>query len=86
MASIVMNVNGCDTEHDSLMLKEYGEEVMCAGWNPQLALVGKDSVEQIGKHPDERVLVAAPDVADSAPEEVIDSVRFLRSGIIPQCP
>lgn len=87
MASIAMNVNGCDTEHDALMLKEYGEEVMCTGWNPQLALAGENSIEQTGEHANDEEPTTVPGVVlDYAPEEEIESVRFLRSATIPQCP
>ncbi len=34
MATIVMDVNECDIAHEKLMLEEYGEEVMSAGWIP----------------------------------------------------
>jgi hypothetical protein len=87
MATIAMNKDGCDTEHDALMLEEYGDEVMCAGWNPQLALVGVSSIEQVGEHTNdaERTTVSGV-VLDYAPEEAIESVRFPRSATIPQCP
>ncbi|OIQ99535.1 hypothetical protein GALL_184720 [mine drainage metagenome] len=87
MASIVMNADVCDSERDALMLKEYGEEVMSAGWNPQLALVDASSIEQIGEHANDEERTTVPGVIlDYAPEEAIESVRFLRSATIPQCP
>ncbi|OIR01952.1 hypothetical protein GALL_160390 [mine drainage metagenome] len=87
MATIAMNKDGCDTEHDALMLEEYGDEVMCAGWNPQLALVGASSIEQIGEHANDEERTTVPGVVlDYAPEEAIESVKFLRSATIPQCP
>jgi hypothetical protein len=42
MATIVMNMNGCDVEHEVVVNEEYDDEVMCAGWNPQLALVAEN--------------------------------------------
>ena len=87
MATIAMNKDGCDTEHDALMLEEYGDEVLCAGWNPQLALVGAGSIEQVGEHANDEERTTVPNVVlDYAPEEAIESVRFLRSATIPQCP
>ncbi len=35
---VVMNMSSYEIERDS-MEAEYGEEVMCAGWNPAVALV-----------------------------------------------
>ncbi len=50
MDTIVMNVDECDIAHEALMLEEYGEEVMFAGWNPQLNLLGDSPVTPINKH------------------------------------
>lgn len=50
MATIVMNMNGCDVEHEVVVNEEYDEEVMCAGWNPQLALVAEDPAVQVNRH------------------------------------
>jgi len=87
MAAIAMNKDGCDTEHDALMLEEYGDEVMCAGWNPQLAVVGASSIEQVGEHTNDAERTTVPGVVlDYAPEEAIEGVRFPRSATIPQCP
>lgn len=36
--SITMNMSGYEIEHNS-MEADYGEEVMCAGWNPAVDLV-----------------------------------------------
>lgn len=44
MATIVMDMDGCDIAHETLMLEEYGEEVMCAGWIPPRALKGENVV------------------------------------------
>jgi len=32
------------------VVEEYGDEVMCAGWNPQLALVGDRPVTEADGH------------------------------------
>lgn len=46
MKTIVMNIDGCDIKHETLMAQEYGEEVLCEGWNPQLALARESRIEQ----------------------------------------
>jgi hypothetical protein len=50
MDTLVNGLNGCDIEHAALVVEEYGDEVMCAGWNPQLTLLGESPVAQINKH------------------------------------
>jgi hypothetical protein len=50
MATIVMNMNGCDVEHEVVVNEEYDEEVMCAGWNPQLTLVSESPAIQVNRH------------------------------------
>ena len=50
MDTIVMDMNGCDVEHETLVVEEYGDEVMCAGWNPQLTLAGEIPVAQANRH------------------------------------
>ena len=50
MTTMMGNVNGCDIEHEAIVDEGYSEEVMCAGWNPQLALVAENPVVQINRH------------------------------------
>lgn len=50
MDTVMMSMSGRDIKHESPVAEEYGEEVMCAGWNPQLTLVGKGPVAQLNKH------------------------------------
>jgi hypothetical protein len=50
MSTLVMDMNGSDIEHAVPAIEEYGDEVMCAGWNPQLTLVGDATVAQMNKH------------------------------------
>lgn len=50
MAAIVMNMNGCDVEHEVVVSEEYGDEVLCAGWNPQLTLAAEGPVAQVNGH------------------------------------
>lgn len=49
MDIIAMGMSGCDTEQDARMTEMYGEEVMYAGWNPQLSLVSDNPVVQSNK-------------------------------------
>lgn len=50
MNTIVMNMDGFGIEHEAPVMEEYGEEVMFAGWNPQLTLASESAVVQINKH------------------------------------
>ena len=43
-------VYGCVIEQDTLEDEEYGDEVLCAGWNPQLELVGNRPIADVDKH------------------------------------
>ncbi len=49
MDTVVMSLNGGNIEHDALT-EMYGDEVMCAGWNPLLGLIGENPVAQLNKH------------------------------------
>ena len=40
---VVMNMSSYEIERDSSEA-EYGEEVMCAGWNPAVALVSQQQM------------------------------------------
>lgn len=35
----VMNMSSYAIEHDDALEAEYGEEVLCSGWNPAVALM-----------------------------------------------
>jgi len=50
MTTIVMNMSGCDAGQEAPATEEYSDEVLCAGWNPQLLQVGDSPVAQINKH------------------------------------
>jgi hypothetical protein len=43
-------VNGCEIEREAPVNEEYGDEVLCAGWNPQLTLAAENPVSQIDRH------------------------------------
>ena len=40
---IVINMNSYGTEYDA-MEEQYGEEIMCASWNPAVALVSQQQL------------------------------------------
>lgn len=46
MNTVVVKMNGCDIEYAASMIERYGEEIMNAGWNPQLALMGTSPLAQ----------------------------------------
>jgi hypothetical protein len=46
-----MNMNGYEIEREAVADEGYGDEVMYAEWNPQLALVGDQPVREMDKHP-----------------------------------
>lgn len=45
-----MNMNGYEIERADVADEGYGEEVMCAGWNPQLESVCNHPVMEVDKH------------------------------------
>jgi hypothetical protein len=45
-----MNVSGYEIEREVVAVGEYGDEVMCAGWNPQLESVSDHPVMAVDKH------------------------------------
>lgn len=45
-----MNMSGYEIERKVAAVEEYGEEVMCAGWNPELELVGDRPVPEVDRH------------------------------------
>lgn len=44
MTTDATDMDGCDIAHERLMLDEYGEEVMSAGWIPSHTLMGENKV------------------------------------------
>jgi hypothetical protein len=48
--AIVMSMSGYEIERQEVAIEEYDDEVMCAGWNPQLALIGDKPVGKMDKH------------------------------------
>jgi hypothetical protein len=45
-----MKMSGYEIEREVVAVDEYGEEVLCAGWNPQLELVRDDPKGVAGVH------------------------------------
>jgi hypothetical protein len=45
-----MNMSGYEIEREIVAVEEYGDEVMCAGWNPQLELASDLPVMAVDKH------------------------------------
>ena len=62
MSTLVMEMDGSDIEHAAPAIEEYGDEVMCAGWNPQLTLAGDAPVAQMNKHVNLTTDLASVDV------------------------
>ena len=50
--TIVMNMSGYEIERETIAVEQYGDEVLCAGWSPQLA--------QVGEHAQTKVREAMP--------------------------
>ncbi|BCK86372.1 hypothetical protein MIZ01_0127 [Sideroxyarcus emersonii] len=44
--AVVMNMSGYEIGHEAAATEEYGDEVMCAGWNPELALIGDRGIAE----------------------------------------
>ena len=43
-------VKECVVEQETPEVEEYGDEVMCAGWNPQLALANERPIAPGDRH------------------------------------
>lgn len=61
MDAFVMDMNGCRIAPETAV-EEYGDEVMSAGWNPQLALAGQSPVAPINRHIDPHPAVVYTDI------------------------
>jgi hypothetical protein len=61
MNTIAMNVDG-SIEQEAQTDEEYGVEVLCAGWNPQLTLASESPVAQTNRHVSLLADVAGVDV------------------------
>jgi hypothetical protein len=55
-------VKGCEIECEAPVNEDYGDEVLCAGWNPQLTLAAESPVAQINRHNDLPADVAKVDI------------------------
>ncbi len=48
--TIVMNMSGYEIERLEAPVEEYGDDVMCSGWNPQLALASECGTARVDRH------------------------------------
>jgi hypothetical protein len=48
--AIMMNMSGYEIEREAVALEQYDDEMMYAGWNPQLGLVGNHPAVSVDKH------------------------------------
>jgi hypothetical protein len=62
MTTINKNTNESNIGHETPMDEEYGDEVLCAGWNPQLAAEVENPVAQADKHINLTADLASTDV------------------------
>jgi hypothetical protein len=46
----IMNISGYEIERGVVASEEYGDEIMCAAWNPQLASVHNRPIINRDKH------------------------------------
>jgi len=74
MTTIKKNTNEYDIGHVTPVDEEYGDEVLCAGWNPQLTAETEGPVAQSNKH-----INLTPDLA------AIDIDAFLKKMYENQC-
>lgn len=50
MDTVMMKMSSYNIENEAIMLEEYGEELMYAGWNPQVALASQQPMALLDKH------------------------------------
>lgn len=72
MATIVTDMNGNCVGPEASEVEEYGEEVLCAEWNPQLALANESPIAATNGH-------VTPDLA------IVDADVFLKRMYRYQC-
>ncbi|MBI5890847.1 MAG: hypothetical protein HZB47_09240 [Nitrosomonadales bacterium] len=86
MATIVMNMDGCDIAHETDLLREFNELVMHAGQEPRLALATMSAVAKNRGHANTPAGRGFNIDLPSAANEVGDSVRFVLPSAFPKCP
>jgi hypothetical protein len=79
-------MDGCDTAHEALMLKEYGEEVRCPELYPRRMPVGEGPVADVRLQLLTRERTRAPDVILHSVAEDVTVVEFLLATSFPKCP
>lgn len=87
MTTFVMDVDGCDIAHETLLLKEFGEQAGYAAPQPQRAAPNTGVVASTNRYSTvvERARTLNIDLA-SAWNEVGDRVRLFSSSALPKCP
>lgn len=50
MNTVMMNMSSYSIENETTIVEEYGDEVMYAGWNPQVAVASEQPPALIDKH------------------------------------
>ncbi len=87
MATIVMDMDGCDIAHETLLLKEFGEQAELARKPPQGLVAKAPAVASPQKYSGvvERARALNIDLA-SACNEVGDCVSLFSPSAVPKCP
>lgn len=87
MTTIVMDIEGCDIAHETLLLKEYAEEVRHVQAEPQPALASAGAAANNNRHANIFGCAKAFNIdPPAALYEVGDSVRFIFPSAFPKCP
>ena len=87
MTTFVMDKDGCDIAHETLLLKEFGEQAGYAAPQPQRAVANAGVVASSNGYSTvvARARTLNIDLA-SAWNEVGDRVRLFSSSAFPKCP
>jgi hypothetical protein len=87
MTTILMDMDGCDIAHESLLLSEFYEQVKYAGREPQLALATVSSMAKSSRHAYAPIGARTFNIDfPSSVNEVGDSVSLFLSSAFPKCP
>lgn len=86
MATIVMDMDGCDSAHEALKLREYEEEARCPGRDPRRMPMGESPYANIGLQLRLQECARTPELALHSVREDVTVVEFLLSSSFPKCP
>jgi hypothetical protein len=67
--AIVMNMSGYEIEREEKADEEYGDDVMCAEWIPQLTPAGDSHVAEMDKH-----TAFSPELAEADIDEFLQKM------------